>query len=271
MRRSAKHPEGVEAIWLETFRSRTARLGVFVFRAGPFLIDSGPRHARRQLLRWHALSGAERCLLTHHDEDHAGNAAALARAGLRVEARPRVIEALDQVGPIPAYRRWVWGSAEPVEAAPLDGPARGGGWELRPLHTPGHSADHHVFHAPERDLVFSADLYIGRRVPVARPREDMEQLLASLRLVRDLRPKTLFCAHRGRVDSATEALTGKIDWLEDLVARVRELAARGLSIRQITRATLGREGGVFIVSRGEYCKRNLVAAALPAPSGRPDD
>lgn len=270
MRASASHPEGVEAVWLETLRSRTVRLGVFVFRAGPFLIDSGPRHARRQLLRWHGLEGARRCLLSHHDEDHAGNAAALARAGLPVEAPPKVIEALDRVGPIPAYRRWVWGTAEPVEPAPLAGPASGNGWELQPLHTPGHSADHHVFHAPERGLVFSADLYIGRRVPVARPREDIPQLLASLRRVRDLQPKTLFCAHRGRVDAAVEAFNEKIDWLEDLVARVSVLADRGLSLRKITRAALGREGGTFVVSRGEYCKRNLVAAALRA-AGRLSD
>lgn len=268
MRASASHPEGVEAIWLETFRSRTARLGVFVFRAGPFLIDSGPRHARRQLLRWHGLTGVERCLLTHHDEDHAGNAAALARTGLPVQAPPRVIEALEGVGPIPAYRRWVWGSAQAAEVSPLSGSASGGGWQLRPLDTPGHSPDHHVFHSAERDLVFSADLYIGRRVPVARPREDVEQLLASLRQVRDLKPKTLFCAHRGRVDGAEEALSGKIDWLEELVERVGVLAARGLNVRQITRATLGREGGVYWVSRGEYCKRNLAAAALRAASDR---
>ncbi len=270
MRASASHPEGVDAVWLETFRSRTARLGVFVFRAGPFIIDSGPRHARRQLRRWHGLKGAERCLLSHHDEDHSGNAAALARAGLPVQAPPNVIEALDRVGPIPAYRRWVWGTAEPVDPAPLAEPASAGGWALEPLHTPGHSADHHVFHAPERELVFSADLYIGRRVPVARPREDVTQLLASLRRVRDLKPRTLFCAHRGRVDRAVEALGAKVDWLEDLVARVGVLADRGLSLRRITRAALGREGGVFIVSRGEYCKRNLVAAALRA-AGRSSD
>ncbi len=267
MRVSASHPEGVEAIWLETWRSRTARLGFLVYRAGPFLIDSGPRHARRLLFGWPGLDGARICLLTHHDEDHVGNAAALARHGLTVQATRPVIEALRHCEPIPLYRRWVWGTAEPAKVTELAGTAAAGGWELRPLHTPGHCADHHVFHEPNRDLVFSADLYIGRRVPVARRREDVVQLLESLRRVRDLRPKTLFCAHRGRVDDAVEALNAKIAWLEELVERVRGLVGRGLGVRQITRRVLGREGPVYWVSRGEYCKRNLVAAAIRALAG----
>jgi glyoxylase-like metal-dependent hydrolase (beta-lactamase superfamily II) len=146
--------------------------------------------------------------------------------------------------------------------APLQGEVEADGWRLVALHTPGHSSDHFVFYEPVRGLVFSGDLYIARRVPVATPREDVDQLLASLRKVRDLRPTAMYCAHRGRVDRPAEALAAKIAWLEEVVDRARELAARGMSVRAIRRRVLGREGLVRWVSGGEYCKRNLIEAAL---------
>jgi glyoxylase-like metal-dependent hydrolase (beta-lactamase superfamily II) len=239
---------------------------VHVFRAGPFLIDAGPRHAQRQLLGWPGIDGAETCLLTHHDEDHVGNAGALTDRGLAVRARPEVIEALHNTRTLalPLYRRVVWGTAEPGNVLPLDGDAAAQGWRLVPLHTPGHCEDHFVLHEPDRDLVFAGDLYVGRRVPVARSREDIDRILLSLRAVRELRPRAMLCAHRGHVAQPVEALTDKIAWLEDLVDQAQELAARGTEVPEITRRLLGPQGLVSWVSRGEYCKRNLIEAALRA-------
>ncbi len=257
---------GVEAIHLRTLRSRAAGMGVYVYRVGPFLIDAGFAHARTQLLGWPAQRRAEICLLTHHDEDHVGSAAALAREGLTVQAPAPVITALDEtrrrVGGLPLYRRFIWGTPEPFEPAPLAGPAARGGWRLEPIHTPGHSPDHFAYHEPGRGFVLSGDLYIGTRVRVAKPGEDIRRLLASLRRVRDLEPRLLFCAHRGRLDSPGEALTRKIDWIEETAGRARELAARGMGLEEVTRRVLGREGFMRLVTAGEYCKRNLIRAML---------
>lgn len=259
-------PTEVQAIQLKTLRSRAAGMGVHVYRAGPFLIDAGFAHARRQLLRWPGLRGAEVCLLTHHDEDHVGNAAALARRGLAVEAPAPVLAALDRArarrGGLPPYRRVIWGTPEPFDPAPLSGPAARGDWRLVPIHTPGHSSDHFVYHEPRRGVVFSGDLYIGVRVKVAKPSEDIDGLLASLRRVRDLEPQVLYCAHRGRIVSPGGELRAKIDWIEEAAGRARELAARGLGLSEVTRRVLGREGAMRLVTGGEYCKRNLVRAML---------
>ena len=237
-------------------------MSVFVFRAGPFVIDAGPRHAKRQLLAWPGLDGAEGCLITHHDEDHVGNAAALADRGLEVRARREVLAKLEHVRPLPFYRLWTWGTAEPGTMAPLEGAAVAGGWQLVPIHTPGHTCDHFVFHEPNRDLVFTGDLYLAGRVPVARRREDVDRLLASLRAVRDLKPRMMFCAHRGPVEDPVERLSAKIEWTEEIAGRARELAGHGMETREITRRLLGREGVVKFVSGGEYSKSNLIEASL---------
>ncbi len=138
------------------------------------------------------------------------------------------------------------------------------GWTLVPLATPGHSADHHVYHEPDRDLVFAADLYIGRRVQVARSDEKVALLIESLKKVRELKPRAMFCAHRGRIARPVEALETKIAWMEELVGRALELARQGMEAKQIRLQLLGREGPIRYVSAGEYCKQNLIDSALQA-------
>ena len=262
MIRDLEFPEEVRAIWLEGPFSRLIGYGVFVFRAGPWLIDAGFRNARGRLLAWPQLDEARACLLSHHDEDHTGNAAALAESGLEVLAPPLVIERLKSASPLPLYRRLVWGTGEVGGVSELTGDADAEGWHLTPIHTPGHSDDHFVFHAPERRLVFSADLFIARRVPVAKLSEDLAQLIASLRTVCDLKPHVMFCAHRGRVEHPAEVLEEKIDWLEEIIARAKELKENGMHVKAIARRLLGPKEMIDWFSRGEYSRRNLIEAAL---------
>ncbi|NIR43382.1 MAG: MBL fold metallo-hydrolase [Gemmatimonadetes bacterium] len=259
-------PPAVSAVHLVTLRSRLLRQGVWVYRVGPWLIDTGPAHARRQLLGWSGSAEADGCLISHGDEDHVGNAGALQRRGIVLRAPPEVLAELNWTPRLPLYRRWAWGTPEAADVLPLHGPVDRDGWRLVPIHTPGHSADHFVYHEPERALVFSADLYVAARVPVARPRENVGRLIDSLRRVRELEPEMLFCAHRGPIDDPAARLTAKLDWLEELVGRARELAGRGWETRRIARRLLGREGVITWVTGGEYSKANLIEAAL-ADSG----
>lgn len=249
---------------METLRSRLAGYGVYVFRAGPFLIDAGFGNAQSQLLRWPGLAGATTCLLTHHDEDHSGNAAALTRYGITVAAPSRVVDRLRRRAPIRLYRRWMWGRGAFAALELLKGEAIGDGWRLLPVYTPGHSDDHYVYYEPDRRLVFSADLYIGRRVRVAKANEDLSQLLDSLRSVRDLDPMAMYCSHRGRIERPAAALQDKIDWIEELIGRAKELEGQGMRPDQIARQLLGRDKIIDWASRFEYSRRNLVELALKA-------
>ncbi len=260
---AAPSPEGVRQLWLETRVSRALGYGVYVFRYGPWLIDCGFIHARQELLAWPGLRGAELCLLTHHHEDHSGNALPLARDSLPVAAPEPVVRTLEAGYRLGAYQRLVWGAPEPdPPVVRVAGAVEGHGQVLVPIHTPGHSADHFVYHEPERGIVFSGDLYISGRLLLLRADEDLFALIDSLKEIRALEPRVLYCAHRGRLDGPVDALTRKIDWLEEVVERARELADRGLGVRAITRRVLGRESLVYWVTRGDMSKRNLIEAAL---------
>lgn len=252
-------PEEVATVRLQTWVSRLAGMAVHVYRAGPWLIDAGFSNARRQLMAWEGLRGAQACILTHHHEDHVGNAAALRAQGIDVVAPPLVLSHLPLMEKrLPPYRHIIWGKARVGEVRQQSGSLSADGWTLEPMHTPGHAPDHHVLYEPNRGLLFSADLYIAQRVPVARLEEDMATLVDSLRRVRHLKPRVMYCAHRGRLTDPARALDGKIAWIEGVIERARALRRQGEDLDEITRRVLGRERIIRWASGGELSKRNLI-------------
>jgi hypothetical protein len=90
--------------------------------------------------------------------------------------------------------------------------------------------------------------------------EDPRALAASARRAAALRPRTVLDAHRGLVPNGAEALRAKATWLEETIGAIDAHIARGWSDRAITRAVLGREDVVALVSRGDLSRRNFVRA-----------
>jgi glyoxylase-like metal-dependent hydrolase (beta-lactamase superfamily II) len=109
------------------------------------VIDPGPVSSDHMRAVASAVERAERVwiVLTHGHADHAGGARSLA----------------DEVGAP------LWGP-ESVDGADLrvrEGdrvPTDQG--ELVAVHTPGHTADHHCFHWPDRRALFAGDLLLGQ-------------------------------------------------------------------------------------------------------------
>lgn len=264
--RASRREDGTSRIWLSTRVTRALGLGVHVYRLGDVLIDTGFRHARESLRSWPGLQGLQACVLTHHHEDHAGNVKLLARLGVPLLAPPPVREKMQESPALHLYQKVIWGTFEPAAVAPLDEIRLSDGRRLVPVPTPGHSGDHHVYHEPERGLVFSGDLYLGRRVDAAKREENVHDLLRSLRTVRELRPRTLYCAHRGRVDEPVQRLSEKIAGLEEIVGSARRLADRGRSVREIVRELFGREGRIYWITAGDFSHRNLIESALDMES-----
>lgn len=244
------------AIWLSSWRSRLMGYGVHVYLWRGTLIDSGFPAAGRAVRRILGELRPRGAILTHGHEDHAGNADIVSGHGVPVWSSPLTPGVMRDSESMAAYRRITWGRLrrQRLAAAPFD-PA-----PLVPLHTPGHSADHHVVWDPEREVLFSADLFLAIKVRVARPEEDPRALLASLRQAAALRPREMWDAHRGRIDDPTGSLTAKADWLEALIGRVEARIAAGEPDDTIARAELGRPGAVDRASFGDLSRVNLVRA-----------
>ena len=249
-------------------RSRSMGYEVSAYFTRGVLVDCGfphVAHELRTLLRELRPVGA---LLTHGHEDHAGNVALLAAAGIPLDVTAATLAELRAGHRIRAYRRYTWGQPRPFTGAfqAFSSDA------LRSIPTPGHAHDHRIVWDAERETLLSADLWLGVHDKLMHVEEDPRQLVRDLRAAAALRPARMFDAHRGPVHDPVRALNAKADWLEATIAAIEVRVAAGWSDRAIRRQVLGREELAGFISRGEYARANLVRtvrAGAAAPQGNP--
>jgi glyoxylase-like metal-dependent hydrolase (beta-lactamase superfamily II) len=256
MLREVTHGDVVE-VHGATRASRLGGYAVSAFLVRGVLIDTGFPAIGEALDRWRSRRGPLRgVILTHWHEDHAGNVERLARAGIPIDADAATLAPLHAPTALAAYRRFTWGSPLPLRSpvVPFVDPL------LVRIHTPGHSADHHVVWDETTGTVFGGDLFIGVKVRVAHHDEDHRATIASLRAIAARDPARYFDAHRGLVPDAPSALRAKADWMEETVTTIEQRLRDGESIERVRRAVLGREDATGITSRGEYSKHAFVTA-----------
>jgi Zn-dependent hydrolases, including glyoxylases len=249
---------GVVRLAFSSWRGRAAGYVVSAYMIDGVLIDTAFPSVATELAATVAALSPRGAIVTHWHEDHAGNVAALAEAGLPIHMHRLGEAALRSLEPIRLYRRLTWGRNRRL-GVPLRtfDPA-----PLQVISTPGHSDDHIAVWHPERRIIATGDLFIGVKVRVAHQDESPSDIIASLRTVMALEPRLLLDAHRGAVRNPLPLIAAKIDWMEQTIGEITSLADSGVSEREIQRRVLGREPVVGWMSRGEYSKRALVRSVL---------
>lgn len=242
---------------------------VVCYRIGRTLIDTGPPNQWRQVRRFVKEQaeepGLDRVLLTHHHEDHAGNAARIQELlDVPVYAPEASRERLREGYAQEAYRWVVWGRPRPVETEPV--PERltlADDTGLRTLPAPGHSDDMVCYLAADYGLLFGADLYVTQRPEYLRSTENAPLFIDSLHNVLEHDFQTLLCGHQGVVEAGRRALSEKAKYLEALSGVVqRRHRCDKLGVQDIADEILGREGMLYWLSGGDFSKHNLIASFL---------
>ncbi|MFN2400058.1 MAG: MBL fold metallo-hydrolase [Gemmatimonadaceae bacterium] len=257
-----KHGD-VTRVIMTSAASRAAGYGVSAYLTRGVLIDCGFPGVGRDFAAFLDQWRPDGIILTHHHEDHAGNVELIARGGLPILAGADTLSLLRDAGWIDLYRRVIWGSpARLVSPVTTFHSAESG---LRLVRAPGHSPDHHIVWDAEREILFSADLFLGVKVRVAFPSENSRLLAESVRAAAALRPGRMFDAHRGLVPNPVAALTAKANWMDETIGEIDRRIADGWSDRAIARAVLGRERITHYVSRGKLSGITFVRAVRATP------
>jgi glyoxylase-like metal-dependent hydrolase (beta-lactamase superfamily II) len=147
---------------------------------------------------------------------------------------------IDHAAGIPALQRR-WPGVQVVRAAAAAIPA--GDTVLRAIPTPGHAPDHLSFFDERSGDLFCGDLIRadGSIVIPASRGGHMGQYLASLRAVRELRPRRLLPGHGPVIDDPAEAVDGYIRHREEREAQIVEALKGGATTpREIVPVVYGR-------------------------------
>lgn len=157
-------------------------------------------------------------LLTHWHPDHVGGVATL-REHLQIPVAAHPLTQARAQGELQIDRFINEGDVIKLAGQP--------GWQLRVLHTPGHTPDHLCFFEEQSGALISGDLIVGIGTVVINPPEgNMGQYLASLRRVEALPLTTIFGAHGPPVGGAkakvTQYITHRLERETKIVAAIAQ-------------------------------------------------
>ena len=163
---------GVTRVHLWSRLGRAVGYTVSAYLTRGVLVDTGFPRAAAEVRALLAHERPRAVVVTHAHEDHGGNAALVAAAGIPVVASAATLAALRAPEALPYYRRAVWGlpAALPAGSGVEEHPALEAAGLCR-LAAAGHAADHSVVWDEER-----GHLTWVRRWLDSRP--DAEALLA---------------------------------------------------------------------------------------------
>ena len=241
-------------------------MNVFFYYVDGLLIDTGQSLMKRTFNDLIEHKKIAKVVLTHHHEDHSGNAAEVIRSkAVPVYGHPMTVRKLSEGFNILPYQRIIWGPAPRAELLPVPGSIETDKYRFEAIHTPGHSRDHMVYLEKSRGWLFSGDLFLGPRIKFFRADEKFDDEIESLRKVSRLDFDSLFCSVRPQVTRGREMIGKKLEYLENLYGEIRSYVEKGRTDAEIMRRYRGREARfVKYITFGNVSYKNMIRSALAA-------
>lgn len=235
-----------------------------VYRIGDTVIDAGPSNQWRYVKNFLTQSSVRQLILTHHHEDHSGNAQRIADTFKILPKAPKLSQQKLANGyPTPMVQKIIWGNPKKTKTQPIaDTEFLSDGSTIQPVHTPGHAKDLTCYLLPKQGYFFSGDLFIARNLKLLRKDEDLPLLVDSLRKAVALDFEIMFCPHGGIFTNGKEMLSAKLNNILTLCEKAQTLSKEGFETSEITLKLLGPEGAVGKLSRGNFSKANLIKQCL---------
>ena len=241
-------------------------MSVFLYVVDGLVIDTGQRNMQKVVVELFKQRKLQQILLTHHHEDHSGNASVLSkRHNISVTGHPQTVEKLRAGFNILPYQHYVWGKTDVVEATPFGSMIETDRFKLLPIHTPGHSKDHTAYLEEKNGWLFSGDLYLADRIKYFRADERLIDQITSLKKVIEFDFDVLFCAHNPCLENGRARLKNKLQFLENLYGNIHLLIDKGLSQKAIIkRLDTKSDRWVKWITMGNVSFANAVRSVINA-------
>ena len=254
----------VQAIQLGYSPIGPPMMSVYFYHLGDILIDTGQSNMRRHALKAVHDLPVRQILLTHHHEDHSGNAAAFQEQTKAVVlGHPHTAAKLEAGYRIMPYQHLIWGRTSAVRMNTLPHLIETAHYTLIPIETPGHSKDHVAYLERNEGWLFSGDLFIGERIKFFRSDENIHDQIDSIETVLRMDFDALFCAHNPYPTNGKKHLRNKLDFLLTLRDQVQNLFRQGYPDGEIIRRLdPGTDRKVKWITMGNASFANMVRSAL---------
>lgn len=216
------------------------------FTLGNVMIDTGQAHMEKEAIGIAEQKKIRKVFLTHHHEDHTGNAAAVKTVlDAEVFGHELTIKKMARRFNILPYQKYVWGKSTPLEIAPIPEIIDTELGEMTAIHTPGHSKDHTAYFIADTGILFSGDLYLSDRIKYFRADEDMGSQIGSLKNILHLDFDMLLCSHFPKLKNGKTHIRNKLQFLEELYGNIIDSWEKGYPEKQILKK-LGLKEQYFV-------------------------
>jgi len=235
-----------------------------IYRFGGTVFDTASTNQWKYVKPFIEEKPLKQLILTHHHEDHSGNAGNIQRlTGITPQAPEITVDLLKRGFKIPLVQKILWGSASKADAQPLPKALTlDNGEAIKPLFAPGHAKDMTCYLLPDRGWLLSADLYIANHLKLLRSDESVPLIIKSTHDILQREFDTILCPHRGVVEDGKTRLQEKYDFLIDLSSRAQTLHQQGDDLEQITSTLLGKDSWMSALNNHNFSRRNLIASCL---------
>lgn len=243
----------------------SAKLSVYVYCIDGLLIDTAQPKARSALRSDIAELNIEQIVLTHHHEDHSGNADSLREMfDCPIYASAACIDLMIKPPPMSLIQQLIWGNRNAVNGITAIGDTIStSNYVFQVIPIPGHAADMIALYEPERQWLFSADLFINTYIGYFLESERIAQQIQSIKTILQLDFKAMFCSHNPQLNDPKRSLSRKLDFLELTFDRVQRLHEKGYSVKEIFKTLSMKENRlVRTFSGGQLSMINMVKSIV---------